>query len=428
MATITFYPSKPTGESTIYIRLSLKRGKDFRLSTGFSVKNVADWNPITKLPKKNNEYNKLLHSKLYELESFITSEIDKLLFDNTKSIDDVSSKWVKNIISQFNNEAIEDDDFLIVYANKFLRNLHTKTYIKNGQNFKYKKDTIDKYKYFVDDLIAFEINLGKKIKVIDVDDHLNNEFISFLRDFEGQFPNTIGRTVKRLKTLIKDAEMNGKRVNIRYRLIRGFEDETIITFLTLDEINKIINTQMPNSRLGLAKEWMIIGCFTAQRISDLYRLESSMIVYENNIPFIYLKQYKTEKKVKIPVHYKVEEILKKYNLSFPPNFSSNEKSNRTMLSGLIKEVCKISDINDVVRGRLNGAIGNYPKYQLISNHTLRRSFASNFYGMEGWNTPMVMEITGHSTEKNFYKYVDKDNFTLSEKAALNFAKMKREDM
>ena len=185
---------------------------------------------------------------------------------------------------------------------------------------------------------------------------------------------------------------------------------------------------MPTPRMELAKEWMIIGCFTAQRISDLYRLESSMIVYENNIPFIYLKQYKTEKKVKIPVHYKVEEILKKYNLSFPPNFSSNEKSNRTMLSGLIKEVCKISGINEVVRGRLNGAIGNYPKYQLISNHTLRRSFASNFYGMEGWNTPMVMEITGHSTEKNFYKYVDKDNFTLSEKAALNFAKMKHEEM
>mgnify|MGYP000394721349 CR=1 FL=1 len=26
---------------------------------------------------------------------------------------------------------------------------------------------LDKYKYFVDDLIAFEINLGKKIKVIN---------------------------------------------------------------------------------------------------------------------------------------------------------------------------------------------------------------------------------------------------------------------
>jgi integrase len=308
-----------------------------------------------------------------------------------------------------------------------LRNLHTKTYIKNGQNFKYKKDTIDKYKYFVDDLIAFEINLGKKIKVIDVDDHLNNEFISFLRDFKGQFPNTIGRTVKRLKTLIKDAEMNGKRVNIRYRLIKGFEDETIVTFLTLEEINKIINTQMPTPRMELAKEWMIIGCFTAQRISDLFRLESSMIAYENNIPFIYLKQYKTEKKVKVPVHYKVEEILKKYNLGFPPNFSSNEKSNRTILSELIKEVCKISGINEVVRGRFDGAVGHYPKHQLISNHTLRRSFASNFYGMEGWNTPMVMEITGHSTEKNFYKYVDKDNFTLSEKAALNFAKMKNDE-
>jgi len=263
--------------------------------------------------------------------------------------------------------------------------------------------------------------------VIDVDDHLNNEFISFLRDFKGQFPNTIGRTVKRLKTLIKDAEMNGKRVNIRYRLIKGFEDETIVTFLTLDEINKIINTQMPTSRMELAKEWMIIGCYTAQRISDLFRLEPSMITYENNTPYIYLKQYKTDKKVKIPVHYKVEEILKKYDLSFPPNFSSNEKSNRTILSDLIKKVCKISGINEVVRGRLNGVVGHYPKYQLLSNHTLRKSFASNFYGKEGWNTPMVMGITGHSNEKNFYKYVDKDDFSLSEKAALNFEKMKKDD-
>lgn len=428
MATITFYPSKPTGESTIYIRLSLKRGKDFRLSTGFSIKNAGDWNPITKLPKKNNEYNKLLHSKLYELESFITSEIDKLLFDNTKSIDDVSSKWVKNIISQFNNEAIEDDDLLIVYAKKFLKNLQTKTYFKNGQNFRYKENTIEKYKYFVEDLVAFEIKIGKKMKVLDVDDSLGNAFIAFLKSEKKQSQNTVGRTIKRLKTLVSDAEMNGKRVNVRYRLMKGFEDETIVTYLSLDEIKKVIKTPMPNPRLELAKEWMIIGCFTAQRISDLFRLESSMIVYENNIPYIYLKQYKTDKKVKVPVHHKVEEILKKYDLNFPPRFSNNEKSNAAMLSNLIKEVCIVSEINETVRGRLNGVIGHYPKYQLISNHTLRRSFASNFYGMEGWNTPMVMEITGHSTEKNFYKYVDKDNFTLSEKAALNFAKMKHEEM
>lgn len=427
MASISFYPSKPSGESTIYLRLSLKRGKDFRLSTGFSIKNVADWNTTTKLPKKNNEYNKQLHIKLNELENYINSEIDKLLFDNTKSIDDVTSKWIKNKISHFNNDVIEDDDLLIVYAIKFLKNLQTKTYFKNGQNLRYKENTIEKYKYFVDDLIGFEKKLGKKIKVIDVDDSLGSGFITFLRDEKKQSQNTVGRTIKRLKTLVSDAEMNGKRVNIRYRLIRGFEDETIVTYLTLEEIDKVIKTPMPTLRTKLAKEWMIIGCFTAQRISDLFRLDPSMIVYESNIPFIYLKQYKTDKKVKIPVHYKVEEIIKKYNLNFPPNFSGNEKSNGAILSELIKEVCKISGINEIVRGRLNGVIGYYPKYQLISNHSCRRSFASNFYGMEGWSTPMVMEITGHSTEKNFYKYVDKDNFTLSEKAALNFAKMKNEE-
>jgi hypothetical protein len=33
--------------------------------------------------------------------------------------------------------------------------------------------------------------------------------------------------------------MNGNREKIRYRLIKGFEDETIVNFLTLEEINKI---------------------------------------------------------------------------------------------------------------------------------------------------------------------------------------------
>ena len=185
---------------------------------------------------------------------------------------------------------------------------------------------------------------------------------------------------------------------------------------------------MPNERLEITKDWLIIGCYTAQRISDLYRMNKNMIVTHGNYKYISLKQFKTKKNVLIPIHYKVENVLKKYDNGFPPNISENEQSNRSTLSSLMKKVCEISGIIQKVRGRFNGKVGTYPKFKLIQNHSCRRSFASNFYGLEGWTTPMIMEITGHVTEKNFLKYIDKDNFYLSTKAAENFIKMKEADL
>ena len=184
---------------------------------------------------------------------------------------------------------------------------------------------------------------------------------------------------------------------------------------------------MPNKRLEIAKDWLIIGCYTAQRVSDFYRMNKSMIVLENNIYWIVFKQFKTGQRVKIPIHYKVMGILEKYKLDFPPNFSQDEHSNRTQLSSLMKDVCEASGINEKVRGRYNGVIGRYPKYKLIQNHTCRRSFATNFYGRPDWPTPMIMKITGHLNEINFLKYIDQEDDYLSNRAAENFAKMKLED-
>jgi len=39
-------------------------------------------------------------------------------------------------------------------------------------------------------------------------------------------------------------------------------------------------------------------------------------------------------------------------------------------------------------------IVNAPKYEFVSSHIVRRSFASNYYGKI--ETPMLMNITGHS--------------------------------
>jgi len=49
----------------------------------------------------------------------------------------------------------------------------------------------------------------------------------------------------------------------------------------------------------------------------------------------------------------------------------------------------------------------HPKYQLITNHTGRRSFATNAV-LEGIPFSAIMKITGHKTEKAFLRYVKID--------------------
>ena len=110
----------------------------------------------------------------------------------------------------------------------------------------------------------------------------------------------------------------------------------------------------------------------------------------------------------------VEKILEKYNGDFPPVFSSDKSSNDTLFNRYIKKVCKLAGINEIVKGLVfneeenRNEIKDTEKYNLISSHTCRRSFATNFYGNPKLPTPIIMAITGHKTEKTFFDYIKKD--------------------
>ena len=74
----------------------------------------------------------------------------------------------------------------------------------------------------------------------------------------------------------------------------------------------------------------------------------------------------------------------------------------------IKEVGELSGISNIESititkgGKL--ITEKYPKWQLISSHTGRRSFCTNMY-KRGLPTLMIMSISGHKTEKSFLKYI-----------------------
>jgi len=69
----------------------------------------------------------------------------------------------------------------------------------------------------------------------------------------------------------------------------------------------------------------------------------------------------------------------------------------------------LAGIDQVIRGNKMSSVtksvefGMYPKYELITSHTMRRSFATNYFGKI--ETPILMEITGHSRESTFLSYI-----------------------
>ncbi|MEH6764143.1 MAG: phage integrase SAM-like domain-containing protein [Aequorivita antarctica] len=424
MATLKFYPYKSTGETKIYLRLKIGTVSDIRQSTGLTIQDAETWKSEEQLPKNSTDSNKALRRSLTKLKLTLTKEIDTIEKSEDYSLRTIDGKWLKQIIQCETNETpMVKLDLLANYAQHFTDRLNHRTFKKYGVKHKYSEKTIAKYQNVTNHFVAFDKYRKRKTVILDIAEPWANEFLTYLTDEKKLAINTKGKYITRLKTILKSAEQDNIRVNPKYKAVASFEDETIVTFLTFEELDKIIATEMPNERMQIAKDWFIISAYTAQRISDLFRFSDKNIQNIEGGKYIVFRQYKTGLRIELPIHHYVEEILTRYK-GFPPNLSANEQSNRSMLSSIIKKVCMASGIREVVRGRFNGVVGMYPKWKLISNHSGRRSFCSNFYTLPDWSIAAIMNISGHQTEKSFRQYIDIEDNTLSRQNRQRFDNMK----
>ena len=146
------------------------------------------------------------------------------------------------------------------------------------------------------------------------------------------------------------------------------------------------------------------------RISDFLKLTKSNI---DNDGFLYKTTLKTDYPVIIPIHEQVNAILEKRNGDFPRSISDqkfneyiktvSEKAGLTELVEGARMDEKIVIENNKKKKIHRKAIGKYPKFELVSSHVCRRTFATLLYGK--LDSLTIMKITGHSTEKQFLSYI-----------------------
>jgi integrase len=121
---------------------------------------------------------------------------------------------------------------------------------------------------------------------------------------------------------------------------------------------------------------------------------------------IHIRTKKTDKPVAIPLNATIKRILNKYkeiSKTGLPRMISNQKMNQHL-----KELCKLAGIDEMIKfQKTKGGkpiSQTVPKYEKITTHTARRSFATNLY-LENFSTISIMKITGHQTESAFMSYI-----------------------
>jgi integrase len=394
MATIKYLLQSKKENSNIYVRYSINRTSVWKRKTG-QVINPKDWSNHQSFPIQRNEDLKAIKSKLEKLSIFINDAYNNAV--NTGII--FTGDWLQYQIDLFNNKIIVTD--LDVLTNSIDAYIKSKDNLKSGsiKNLENLKEFITNYE---NDYLK-----SKKILIRDINLKFNDDFKKH-NISKGRSVNYIGTYISLIIAVVNRASLNGISTHHQFKQIKAIKevkepDEIII--LTAEEQELIKNASLKREAYINARKWLLLGCLIGQRGSDLLNITDNNIKKVNGMTIIELKQRKTGKLVAIPL---IPEAINIIDSGLP------HKINLEHFNRYSKEVCKEAKINTKVKGKMRIdkkrtlTAGLYEKWQVISSHVCRRSFATNFYSHIPTN--ILMNITGHSTEAMFLKYIGKTTY------------------
>jgi integrase len=414
MATLKLLLQSKSENAPIYLRLSNGRKNPILYrKTGLSI-NYTDWSATTGLPKQTTPNNKKLSTRLQKLNIFVGEKLNDVDLEN----ETVNGDWLKFQIDLFFERITENkkSELITDAIQDIIDNAETRKNAKGGLGIS--KSRVNSYTSLKN--IITEYQGTKKYKVKEVNVNFAKDFLKYLINVKKYQVSYATKKIADLKTVCFDAEVNGIPVHFQLKKIDSTKptNENII-YLSNAELTNIENTELPTDALKNVRKWLLLGCNIGQRGGDLLSINESNFVNRNGLQVIELRQQKTNKNVTIPVLETTKQIL---NTGLPYKISIQKFNEH------VKRVCELAEINDIIKGgvievtkegegnkhkrKING---NYPKWQLIGSHVCRRSFASNLYGI--LPTPLIMQITAHSTEKMLLNYIGKQGLDYAQQIA-----------
>ena len=298
---------------------------------------------------------------------------------------------------------IDNSVLFLDYLEHFISNSATKR-VQGYGTVGLAHNTIRTYKSLFRIVKVFEFEKSVKLYLNSIDKYTAESFTRFLKIEQQYSDNYCGQLLKLLKIILRDAEKSGLEVHPYSNYIESFKQKNsdrILHILNPIEIKALKELQHIPEEYTDSYSWLLIGLCIGQRVSDLLKLTPRNLRKAATGLYIDILQQKTKKSVTVGVADPlVIEILEN---EFP------HKVSQVVFNKQIKALCRMAGINELVPGFKNNSktrrkeIVTAPKHEFITSHIMRRSFASNYYGKI--ETPLLMNITGHSKESTFLTYI-----------------------
>lgn len=275
------------------------------------------------------------------------------------------------------------------------------------------QSSLNVYRNCLNHLEAYQKERRRQIDFADITESFKNDFVTYL--FAQNFADSyVHKILTTLKMFLRDAWKRGINDNQGFEKIgltvtkRGADN----IYLNEREVETLASLDLSdNERLDRVRDLFLIGCFTGLRFSDFSAVAPEnirMIEHAGKeVECLVMTAKKTKQRVVIPlVNPALRAILEKYG-NKAPKAITNQKLNEYLkelarLAGFTESV----EVNEFRAGRHEKKL--YQKWELVTSHTARRSFATNAF-KRGLPAADIMKFTGHTTERQFMKYIKVTN-------------------
>ena len=292
-------------------------------------------------------------------------------------------------------------------------------YILTDDEGKYTENGIKKFITFRNHLSEYVRQKGN-IRPPQIDKKLFRDLQIFLSDYTTKngtqktlINNSINKNIAIFKTFLNKYIIDQLEISLRnYKsdTVKRLKDDKkgkVLTYLDIGEIQRLYNYDLSDREPVyeiVRDQWVFIALTCGIRIEDYLDLDKRHNIININedgkdILSLTFYQSKTDGKVVAPIGKIGKAILEKYNGNLP-------KVGVTLSNKLIKKICRWASINNrVYAQKIKGEpVRSFKKYELVGNHTARRSFCTNSY-KAGVSEYKIMQISGHKDREAFFGYI-----------------------
>jgi integrase len=374
-----------------------------RMPTGITITDsnnlIEDENGSKRVSRKEKDFIKH-NTELTNLENKILSYVKNYEYNHQEK---PSPLQIKNHLKNGTvTTTVKGQTSLLDLTRK-----HLKTIIE--------KNTRKNYNQFITKLELFEKQRGYPVIIEQITKKLYEEFEEFIDTYqindEGETYNINSAskyksTFKRMLTIagIDEIPFNFKMYK---EVIKVEKKKVKNVYMDKDKIKKLINLDLSeHPHLIPVRDYFLIGIFTGLRISDMQRLKTELHLHKdkNGDHYIVIEQKKTEVEIRIPIDELIVKILN--------NYGGTPKMVEQVFNRNVKEVCRLAGFTKKEPVTIHKTTGktydSIPFYELVSSHTMRRSFCTNLF-LE-IPAQVIMKMSGHEKMESFMGYIcENDN-------------------